>query len=283
MKSLLTQIHNGSFQASNRSNRLTNINCSLIATCTPSIMMSLLQEEPYLATKIITLPIPIQAVEFESYTYNNSLDVEDISTLHFDFEYDDFQELDYHRDYAFWTYLYRNPHSQEFNNSEITNNELYEPYFREQIPKIFIKTISQIQVYEKHYLKALSQGVESSTIFPQQITDIYGALLPSVFEAEDIYRHIKQIEKLLNMGFFTNLPSIINKLIDTKYIRVFSVAFAFTVRKQMLDMQRIDSTFEWDLTINYQMAKAAFKFVSLCDEYTYLLYKTSNNKQCSNI
>eukprot|EP01084_Bolivina_argentea_P122673 217376_1 len=102
---------------------------------------------------------------------------------------------------SYFSYLMRNPAAKEFNQSEISIFKLYEPYFGENIPTINIA----------------SAGQESNTFSVEKI-------FADIITTSDVIERMAEV------------TSFAKKLLQSRERRVFTLAFALTVRKHMLQI-----------------------------------------------
>ncbi len=122
--------------------------------------------------------------------------------------------------------------------------------------------------FERNYRRSHPNDRAMQNIeYPADWVDNAGCVKDEIRTPADIYLDIKKLQHQ-NPVRDDTLASII---LFERHIRVFTLAYAFTVRKQMLRMRTTEDSFEWDLEIDYEMAKAALKFIKIFDEYVYTL------------
>ncbi len=103
-------------------------------------------------------------------------------------------------------------------------------------------------------------------------------------QVQQIYKQIKK--EVVSIQQYPHLTTVARELFTKRPAKVLAIAFAFTVRQQMLTITTKDTDFEWDFQLDPCMMHAAYKLVQITDEYAYIMYSQSRNSTqsiCNNL
>ncbi len=173
------------------------------------------------------------------------------------------EALTTHRDFAFYKWLMKPEEADGMH------------YFKEEIPICEVGLLSPLKLFQRHYKRRNPQDPDLQYIeYPPHWLDESGYLKESAYSIEDIYYQIKQNQ----IRYRSAVGTVGQIMLKERHIRVFTLAWALTVRKKLLEIQTVEDVFNWDGKLDYQMAKAAHAFIKIFDEYTYMLMKIPNGK-----
>ncbi len=150
----------------------------------------------------------------------------------------------YDMDFKYWEHLM-------LRKQESSNIIKYKSYFRTNMPTIKISKEFQFDTLKMSLAKEWTDELQTDDIYKQDAT---------------VYVNNSQVTS--------------DRLLKERYRRVITIAFAFAVRKQMLqamksckyDLNNIaNSQFEWNLKIDCEMIESAVQLIELIDEYTIVL------------
>ncbi len=97
----------------------------------------------------------------------------------------------------------------------------------------------------------------------------------NISEEDVTFREIIDAKMKLNNYSVYEIPTIAMDLIKHRHIKVYSVAFALTIRQRMLEIQNRNTNFSWDFKIDPEITKVALKFIQMCDEYLFTVFSSN--------
>ncbi len=236
-----------------------NARVSILAACTPETALDLLTSGG--------LKGCCRRVVFSHCIPHEQGDVDDM----IDDMYDDNGELKEdqtaldealttHRDFAFYKWLMKHEEAGEGGMH----------YFKEEIPICQIGLLSPLKLFQRQYKQRNPQDPQLQYIeYPPHWLDESGHLTEAAYSIEDVYYQIKQNQ----IRYRSAVGTVGQIMLKERHIRVFTLAWALTVRKKLLEIETVEDAFNWDGKLDVQMTKAAHAFIKIFDYYTYLLMR----------